>query len=249
VSAVRLQFLGSGDAFSSGGRFQACLHLSGGDEPLLLDCGATSLAAMKRAEVDPASIGWVALSHLHGDHFAGLPWLVLDGQFSGRSRPLAVAGPPGTGKRLDQAFEALYPGSSTAERDFELSVTELEERGTTRLGPASITAFQATHGGGAPAYALRVEYGGKVIAYSGDTEWTDSLIDVSRGADLFVCECNFFDKDVPGHVDYRTLSEKRPQLDCERIVLTHMSDEMLTRVDEVEFETAEDGTILTLDEH
>ena len=79
LQGVRVTFLGSGDAFAGGGRFQACLHLAGGADPLLLDCGATTLVALKRADIDPSSVGFVALSHLHGDHFAGLPWLILDG--------------------------------------------------------------------------------------------------------------------------------------------------------------------------
>src|SRR5437763_8625401 len=99
---VRVRFLGSGDAFASGGRFQTCFYLEGAAEPMLIDCGATALIAMKRAGINPAAVGWVALSHLHGDHFGGLPWLILDGQFSKRTKPLQIAGPPGTQERLAQ---------------------------------------------------------------------------------------------------------------------------------------------------
>ena len=95
MGPVRVRFLGSGEAFASGDRFQAYLRLDDGAEPLLLDCGATALIPLKRAAIDPASIGWVALSHLHGDHFAGLPWLILDGQFAKRTTPLVSAGPEG----------------------------------------------------------------------------------------------------------------------------------------------------------
>ena len=246
MGPVRVRFLGSGDAFASGGRFQACVHLDGGTESLLIDCGATSLVALKRAGIDPASIGWVALSHLHGDHFAGLPWLILDGQFAVRTKPLVTAGPIGTRERVERTFEALYPGATGAERAFATSFLEFAERTPCQLGPALITPFAVRHGSGAPAYALRVEYAGKVIAYSGDTEWTDSLLDVAEGADLFVCECNFFDKQVPGHLDYRTLAEKRSHLGCERIVITHMSEEMLAHLDDAELDAAADGAVITL---
>ncbi len=243
---AQLTFLGSGDAFAGGGRFNACLHLDGGEEPMLLDCGATALVALKRTGIDPASIGWVALSHLHGDHFAGLPWLILDGQFAGRTKPLVIAGPPGTEERLHSAFEALYPGAAGADRVFETRVLELAERQACRLGPAVVTPFEVRHGGGGPAYALRVEYADRVIAYSGDTEWTDVLLEVARGADLFVCECNFFDKDVPGHLSHRTLAEKRVQLECERLVITHMSEDMLSRLDASPFDAASDGAVFAL---
>jgi ribonuclease BN (tRNA processing enzyme) len=246
MASVRVRFVGCGDAFASGGRLQACFHLDGGEEPLLIDCGATSLVALKRERIDPTTISWIALSHLHGDHFGGIPWLVLDGQFNDRTKTLTIAGPPGTRERVGAAFEALYPGSAGAERPFEIRFIEMRARTPSTLGPATITPFEVVHGGGAPPYALRIEYAGKVIAYSGDTEWTDELIEASRDADLFVCECNFFDKQVPGHLNYRTLLEKRPQLACKRIVLTHMSDDMLGRIYEVKLATAKDGLVIEL---
>ena len=211
---------------------------------MLIDCGPTALVALKRERIDPASIGCVALSHLHGDHFGGLPWLVLDGQFANRTRPLLVGGPPGTEMRFRQAFEALYPGADTVERPFEMRIVELAERAGSELGPAVVTPFEVAHSSGAPSYALRVDYGGKVIAYSGDTEWTEMLLDVSRGADLFICECNFFDRRVPGHLDYRTLAGQLPRFECARIIITHMSEEMLARVDEVGVQTATDGLVI-----
>lgn len=243
---MQLTFLGSGDAFSSGGRFQACLHLAGAAEPLLVDCGATTLVALKRAEIDPSSLGFVALSHLHGDHFAGLPWLILDGQFSKRTRPLRIAGPPGVGERVNRTFEALYPGATSVERAFETAYGEFSERTPYELGPARITPFGVRHSSGAPSYALRIEYGGKVIAYSGDTEWTDTLIDVADGADLFVCECNFYDLKAPGHLNYVALAENRPRINCARLVITHMSEQMLGHSTEVDLEMAADGASVSL---
>ncbi|HEY6399717.1 MAG TPA: MBL fold metallo-hydrolase [Solirubrobacteraceae bacterium] len=243
---MRVTFLGSGDAFGSGGRFQACLYLDGGAEPLLLDCGATSVIALKRAGIPPASIGWLALSHLHGDHFSGVPWLILDGQFAARDKALVIAGAVGTQERIERTFEALYPGATDKQRAFDTTFIQFAEGVPCQLGPALITPFQVRHESGAPSYALRVEYGGKVIGYSGDTEWTDSLLDVAQGADLVVCECNFFDKKGPGHLDYQTLIEKRPQLGCERIVITHMSEDMLIHLGEIELEAAEDGTVITI---
>jgi ribonuclease BN (tRNA processing enzyme) len=85
-----------------------------------------------------------------------------------------------------------------------------------------------------------------VIAYSGDTEWTDALIEASLNADLFICECNFFDTKAPGHLDYETLRKNRANLSAKRIVLTHMSEEMLSRAGALEFETAYDGAVIDI---
>jgi ribonuclease BN (tRNA processing enzyme) len=244
MSSVRVRFLGCGDAFSSGGRLQTCFHLDGGQGPFLIDCGASALASLKREGLDPAAIGFVALSHLHGDHFGGLPWLILDGRFSDRSRPLEIAGPPTTRERLKQVFAGLYPGAADAELPFELRFSELAEGVRCALGPAAVTPFEVSHESGAPSYSLRVEYGEKVISYSGDTAWTDNLREAARGADLFICECNYFDQEAPGHLDYRTLDAHRSELECKRLVLTHMGGEMLEHLDEVEEEAADDGLVI-----
>jgi ribonuclease BN (tRNA processing enzyme) len=246
MSQVRLQFLGSGDAFGSGGRFQTCFRLHGAGEDVLIDCGASSLIAMKQAGVDPSAIGWVLLSHLHVDHFGGVPFLILDGQFSRRTRPLVVAGPPGLQARLATMMEACFPGSTQITRRFSTEQVELPERAATAVGPARVTPFAVAHASGAPSYALRVEYGGKVIAYSGDTEWTEALVEAARGADLFICEAYFFNKKIRYHLDYQTLREHRDQLECRRLILTHMGQEMLNRLGAVEYESAEDGKVVIL---
>lgn len=248
VSPVRLQFLGSGDALGSGGRFQTCLHLHGaGDGGVLIDVGASSLVAMKRAGVDPSSIGWVLLTHLHGDHFAGLPFLVLDGQFSRRTQPLTIAGPPGVEARVKTAMEVLFPGLAGTTQRFPVEFVELFDRQPATIGPAAVTPFAVVHASGAPSYALRVGYGGKVIAYSGDTEWTEALAEASAGADLFVCEAYFFDKKVRYHLDWATLDAKRARLTCRRLVLTHMSQDMLARRATIDAEIADDLLTLTIE--
>jgi ribonuclease BN (tRNA processing enzyme) len=246
VGQVELQFLGCGDAFGSGGRFQTCFLLRGPDGHILIDCGASSLIAMKRAGVDPAEVGWVLLSHLHVDHFGGVPFLILDGQFSRRTRPLVVAGPPGLKARMDAAMEVCFPGSTQVTRRFSTELVEIPERLASAVGPALVTPFTVAHASGAPSYALRLEYGGKVVAYSGDTAWTEALVDAVRGADLFICEAYFFEKKIKYHLDYQTLRQHRQRLECSRLILTHMSQDMLSRLDEVEFECAEDGKIITL---
>jgi ribonuclease BN (tRNA processing enzyme) len=247
VRDTHIRFLGSGDAFGSGGRLHTCIHVHSEDATFLIDCGASSLIAMKRFGIDPASIDTVLVTHLHGDHFGGIPFLVLDAQFvSRRTRPLTVAGPPDLPRRVHDAMEVLFPGSSRVRRRFSLKLIELPEGEAIDIGALTVTPYGVVHPSGAPAYALRVECGGKVVSYSGDTEWTDSLLRAAHGADLFVCEAYFFEKKVPYHLDYRTLMVHRAQLRCRRLILTHMSEDMLRRLGDVEVECAEDDKLLAL---
>ncbi len=247
MGEVNVRFLGSGDAFGSGGRFQTCIYVRCEATHLLVDCGTSSLVAMKRFGVDPSLVDTILLSHLHGDHFGGLPFFIMDAQFvSRRRKPLVVAGPPGLEARIFEAMEVLYPGSSQTQRDFVLKFVELSEESATAVTPLVVTPYSVVHPSGAPAYALRVVCEDKIIAYSGDTEWTDALIRAAHGADLFVCECFSPEKVGGHHIDYQTLMNHRPELECRRLILTHMNDEMLRQFGSLDVEGAEDGKIVVL---
>jgi ribonuclease BN (tRNA processing enzyme) len=243
-NSLKIQFLGSGDNFGSGGRLHSCIYVADPGTPFLLDCGATVLIGMRRFEVNPLDVDVVLLSHLHGDHFAGIPFLVLEAQLiSRRTKPLLIAGPPGTEQRILETMEVLYPRSSRAERRFDVRFRELPPGEESRIGTLRVTPRLVVHGSGAPPFALRIECGGKVIAYSGDTEWTDSLLDVAQGADLFICESYFYDKTMKNHLSYRTLKDHAAELGCRRLVITHMGEDMLRRVENLGEEYAEDGKV------
>ena len=247
VTPVSVRFLGSGDAFGSGGRFQACIHVRSQDSSVLLDCGASSLIAMRRFGVEPNDIDAILVSHLHGDHFGGIPFFILDAQFlSKRERALVIAGPPGIEARVRQAQEALFAGSSQTRQKYEIRFLEWHDRRQGAIGGISVTPFEVVHASGAPPFALRLEVDGKTIAYSGDTEWTDALVDAAQETDLFICEANFYDKSVTFHLDYETLMAHRDELSCKRLVLTHMNAEMLARLPSLDVEAAEDGMEIAL---
>ena len=239
--AVTLQFLGSGDAFGSGGRLQTCLLIQGAGDSVLVDCGCSSLIAMKRNEVDPSATGYIVLSHLHGDHFGGVPFLILDSQFSRRSKPLVMAGPPGVQERVEAAMEVLFPLSTRAQREISVDYVELADRVRTEVGPAGVTALLVEHACGAPPFALRIEYGGKLVAYSGDTEWCENLIAAADGVELFVAEAYHIEKNVKYHLNYRAVCKNRARFRCRRMILTHMSEDVLSRIAGLEIEAAHDG--------
>jgi ribonuclease BN (tRNA processing enzyme) len=246
MGEISVQFLGSGDAFGSGGRFQTCIYVWSEATHLLIDCGASSLVAMKRFGVDPLLVDTILLSHLHGDHFGGVPFFIMDARVSRRRKPLVVAGPPGLVARIFEAMEVLFPDSSQMHEAFALEFVELPEETATRVGPLVVTPYSVVHPSGAPSYALRIALGDRILAYSGDTEWTDALIPAAREADLFVCECSHSEKGSGHHLDYQTLMGHRTELECRRLILTHMNDEMLGRLGSLDVEGAEDGMVVVL---
>lgn len=254
---MKLLFLGTGDAFGSGGRFNTCFHVTGSSGNFLIDCGASAMTAIRRFGVDPNALDCVFVTHLFGDHFGGLPFLILDAQFySKRTRALTIAGPPGTRERLALMMEALFPGSTQGARRFETEVLELEPEERHVVCDVAVTPYTVKgvdlpkdHGalaGNAPFFAYRFECDGKVLAYTGDTEWCDALVDAGRAADLLIAEALYFDKQVRSHLDYATLRGHLDEIGPKRVILTHMGPDMLDRLGEVTHETAVDGMVVEI---
>jgi ribonuclease BN (tRNA processing enzyme) len=245
---MRLQFIGSGDSFGSGRRLHPCFHVVGEQVNFLIDCGASSLIGLKHQHIALNDIQAILVTHFHADHFGGIPFFILDAQFfSRRSQPLTIAGPTGLAHWYDRVLETSFPGSSRTKQKFPLSLVELEPSERKTVAGVNVTPFQAHHGTpGGPFFAYRLEAEGRTIAYTGDTEWTDALIGAASRADLFVAEAYFFDKKVRFHLDLASLLEKLPLIQPKRLILTHMSEEMLVRIDTLEQETAWDGKVVEL---
>jgi ribonuclease BN (tRNA processing enzyme) len=239
---MRLRFLGSGDAFGSGGRFNTCFLVEAKNNQFLIDCGASALIAIRKFCVEPNAIRTIFITHLHGDHFGGLPFFILDAQFySRRTAPLTLVGPPGFRERLEQAMEVFFAGSSSAQRKFTTEIHELEPNRTTEINGVTVTPMLVMHACGSPPLALRLECEDKIIAYTGDTAWTDAVVNVARGADLLIAEALTFERPIKHHLDYASLRKNRDRISARRVILTHMGPDMLAHISDVPEEIAEDG--------
>jgi len=244
---MQLQFVGCGDAFGSGGRSNTCFHVTGGAVNFLIDCGASSLPALKRCGIVRNEIELILITHFHGDHFAGLPFFLLDAQFCRRSQPLIIAGPRGIETKLKAAMEVMFEHSSRTQQRFELSVVELAPEETRAFGNVTVTPYPVVHGeSGGPFLAYRIEAEGRVISYSADTEWTETLIPAAHDADLFIAEAYYYDKIVKNHLSLKTLEVHLGAINAKRLILTHMSDDMLGRLDKLPYFAARDGMIVEL---
>jgi ribonuclease BN (tRNA processing enzyme) len=245
---MRLTIAGSGDAFGSGGRFNTCFFLETAKGTLLVDCGATAMVALNARALDPNRIDGVVLTHLHGDHFGGLVFMLIDGQFlSRRERPLLIAGPPGTRARIDAALEVNFPKSTGSKWRFPWSVTEIEVGRETDILGHSVVTTEVVHQSGAPSTGVRLSDGKSLFAYSGDTEWTDALLQIANDADLFICECYDYASRISGHMNWATLKSRLGDLHAKRTMVTHMNRTMLARNDEIKAAgvlAAEDGLVI-----
>lgn len=241
---MKVQLAGCGDAFGSGGRFNTCIHVEDGGSSILLDCGASSLVALKKAGIDRGAIDAILLTHFHADHFGGIPFFILDQQLNvKRTRPLLIAGPPGLRDWYARAMALAFPGERTLA--FELDLREVDIGVAQPLAGMQVTPIHVKHDDRAgPCLAYRIESEAKTLCYSGDTEWTNALIDAARGADLFICECYMYEKLRKSHMTLTVLRQHLPAIGAKRVILTHLSEDMLAHLADVELECAVDGLVV-----
>lgn len=244
MSGLTVTFVGTGDAFGSGGRLQTCIVVDAPGLRFAIDFGASSLPGLRRQNIDPNSLDAILLTHLHGDHCGGIPFMLLDAMIGARrTRPLTIVGPTGTEAHLARLQEALFPGSHVMQPDaFELSHLEISGGVGTHLDGLSVRAIAARHTRATNPLALRVEAGGRCIAYTGDGALTEELVGLVADVDLLIAECYFYDKPVRWHLNYPDIA----QLDAKRVVLTHMHANMLQRASSVPEECAYDGCVIVV---
>ncbi len=203
------------------------------------------MIALKKLGIQANAIQAVLITHFHADHFGGLPFFLLDAQFfTGRTEPLVIAGPPGLPKWYERVMETSFPGSSATKPRFDLALRELAPGEAAEIAGMRVTPQTVEHGPGGSFFALRVEAEGKSVAYTGDTEWTESLV-ATRRAWIFSWPRPISgDKPVKTHLDLATLERHSAADQSARLVLTHMSDDMLAQRATLGYETAEDGKIV-----
>jgi len=245
MKPLKLTVVGCGDAFGSGGRLNTCFHVEAENCNFLIDCGASTLPGLKKLDIDPGLIDIIFITHFHGDHYGGLPFLLLEAGVNKRSSPLTIVSPPGCREKVSQLIAMLYPGSRPLE-NLNLRFVEYQPFETIMIRNITLSALPVIHSEDSLPHGLRITLEDKTISYSGDTEWTDNLIPLADNADLFICECNFYQTEVKGHLNYKLLESKLGDLTCRKILLTHFDTEMLKATKEVKLECARDGMLCVI---
>ncbi len=247
---MKVTIVGCGDAFGTGGRAHTCVRIDAAQGVAVIDFGAGSIVSWKKLGLDFDAVDVVVISHMHGDHFGGLPFLLFDCQFvTRRTRPLVLIGPPGLKKRLDAALELFFPGSCRTPWRFSWRVEEIVPGGQSQWAGFILETYGVFHSSGSLSTAARLSDGNRIFAYSGDTAFTGALFDLSAGTDLFLCECSSGDAPTPYHIDWPTLRANLQGFSAKQIVLTHMGESALARRAEMEqagLTIAYDGQVFEL---
>jgi ribonuclease BN (tRNA processing enzyme) len=147
---------------------------------------------------------------------------------------------------MDGIREALFPGSGAMTPKFPVEWIEMEPGRPHAVLDLQVTPQPARHTRETNPTALRVQVGDKVVAYTGDTEWTDDIARAARDADLLIAESYFHAKPVRWHLNYPDIVTHAGRVGARRLILTHMSREMLARAADVPEECAYDGLVVTL---
>ena len=213
---------------------------------MMLECGPSVLAGLKRANIASDAPDVVLISHLHGDHFGGIPFLLLEYKYRNpRKRPLVIAGPPTTEGRIVELYAALYRDIYERPVDFDVEYVSIEPGTRARLAGFDVDAFEVPHSASPVCLGYRISGSGASLLFSGDSAWTPEFVSRSRGTDLFLCECCSMEPEAPVHVAYRDIVAHRDELGCKRLILTHLGDDVRT-AKSVHVERASDGMVVEL---
>ena len=242
-----LVFIGTSDAFGAGGRRQSAMLLRAPGGSVLLDCGATTCQGFCDLGIERDEVDAIVISHFHGDHYAGIPILLLAALYEDeRKHPLRIAGPLGVEQRVHEMAAAMCYEIEGREWPFSILFQEFRAGERIEVGPVRIDAFETRHQPHTCPHGFLVDTGVQRIAYSGDSGWFDDLPRRVGEADLFVCECTYHSDNFDYHLSHETLVARKHEFEGGRIILTHLGGDMTDRRGQAAFETADDGLTLSL---
>ena len=219
----KVTVIGSGNAFNTDGRAHACYLLeNSAGERMLLDFGATSLLRLEEARLDPDGIDTLLLTHFHGDHFMGLPFLLIRlSLVSRRTRDFTVAGPPGVEEKCASLLQLAYPDF---EYGFRIVYREIAHEGA-EFGSFRVDPRPVTHRPESLGYRITGP-SGKTFAFSGDACFDERLFSLVEGVDLAIVELSLERQTDPPtpHVALDEIRRGRDCLRAGRVVFSHTSD-------------------------
>jgi ribonuclease BN (tRNA processing enzyme) len=222
---LELSFLGSANAFTPGGRYWSSFIANG---RYAFEAPPTLLPHLKRLGLPVADIRAVFITHFHGDHFLGLPFLFLEYVYlTPRQHDLFIVGPRGVEAKSEGLADLAFPGLSSADAGYRRTYVEAQPGGEQPLADVSFQALRMRHAGGKlECFGYKLRLGDKTLAYTGDTEMCDEIFLLAEGADVLVLDCSYSEGEGPEHLGLLGALEVRKRVSPHTvIILTHLDDE------------------------
>lgn len=221
--------LGSGNAFGQANQFQSTHYIEFNDEfKVLLDCGPAILQAAQSAEVNLDNLQYLLVSHLHGDHMAGIAFLLLHYKFVLKrlSNPLHIIGPPGLQEQLDHLIKGNYPQALTKEDNlYEVQELQLQQE-ITLFDTIKVKSYEAYH---IPnAFGYTIQYNGLKVIYSGDNELHANQIEEFTDGTVLLHELTAMDSTAGGHTSWTLLEPYMDEIlaKVSKVIVVHSSPDV-----------------------
>jgi len=215
-----LTFIGTGNAFAPTRYWSSFLV----NDRYLFDAPPTLLPHLNRLGKDPRDIDVIFISHFHGDHYFGLPFILLEfAECEPRENDLTVVGPPGIAKRVKSMTDLAFSNVFRKDRGYHLDFIEVDDKFTGEVAGVTFTAREVEHVPGLECFGYRVDIDGKTLAYSGDTIMCPPLIPLADEADVFVVECSCWGEQCGPHLSPRDILTLQKKISPKtRFILTHI---------------------------
>lgn len=223
MNSLALTILGSGTAVPTADRGAASYLVTTGSESLMLDCGPGSTRRLPLAGIELIDIDHLLISHFHVDHVCDLAAFLFGSRIPGyqRTKPLKLIGPVGLKTHYNRLVDLF--GQWLLSPDYQMEIIELDTAqgaATIELASVRVTAQTVAHSN--PAIGYRLESGGRVLTYSGDTDYCETIVDLCQGADLAILECSTPDgQKIPKHLTPGLAGQIATEAGVAQLVLSH----------------------------
>jgi ribonuclease Z len=223
-SPIKATLLGTGTPIPLLRRFGPSTLVQAAGQNFVFDCGRGAIQRLEQIGLPFRVVDKFFLTHLHSDHVVGIPDLWLSGWVMGREVPFRIWGPSGTAEMMGH-LEKAYQADIHVRRDLdekfapegiEVSATDIEQGVAYEDNGVKITAFDVDHGHVKPAFGYRIDYEGRSVVLSGDTRYSENLIEHAQDADLLIHEVI-----APESVRARRAAAGRDPAESERIIQHH----------------------------
>ena len=222
---MKLTILGSGTAAPLLDRNCSGYLLEVGNKKLLFDSGAGTIRRLLELKIDLFNIDEIFYTHLHNDHINDLGAIIWSNNYGyKRNKALNLYGPKGFRKYCRILVNKLLKPTKLY---FNINIAELNNS-ILSIGNIKIKTVQTRHSTTTKSIVYRIEHKNKSFVYTGDTDYCDEIIEISKNADALLAECSLPDnKKVDGHLTPSLAGRLAAKSNVKHLVLTHFYPQVL----------------------